>query len=624
MATAFVFKNTDSENRLIRRRILVTGIIIILALGSIIARVTHLQIARHDHFTTLSQDNRVKILPIPPTRGLIYSHDGVLLAENRPSYNLELIPEQIDDIDKLIGRLQTVINIELLDIERFHAAVKRTRRFEQIALRFNLSDDEVARFAVRRHEFPGVDVTARLKRHYPLRELTSHVIGYVGRIDDRDQLRIDLANYRGTSHIGKIGIERAYEDLLHGRVGYEQVEVNAQGRIVRVLDRTAPVPGRDVHLTLNAGLQQMATEVLGDYRGAIVALNPDNGDVLAMVSKPGYDPNLFVDGIRPDVYRALQESTAQPLFNRALQGQYPPGSTIKPFFGLAGLEYGLRKPEDKNWCPGWFSFPGHSHRYRDWKREGHGHLDMIAAIAQSCDVYFYKLADDMGIDRIGSFLSRFGFGQKTGIEIAPERSGNLPSREWKRSVYGQPWYPGETVIVGIGQGSLLTTPLQLARATAAMANGGLLVTPHLLKEAYDPISELIVDGFRGMPQSIALRQPAFWDTIQDSMREVMHGPRGTARRSAEGASYEIAGKTGTAQVIAIAQGEKYDADKIAEIHRDHALFIAYAPYDDPEIALAIIVENGGGGSSTAAPMARKIFDFMLNPQALAAADAEQG
>lgn len=624
MASAFVFKNTDSENRLIRRRILVIGVIIILALASIIARTTHLQITRHDHFTTLSQDNRVKILPIPPTRGLIYSHDGVLLAENRPSYNLELIPEQIDDIDKLIGRLQTVIDIELLDIERFHAAVKRTRRFEQIPLRFNLSDDEVARFAVRRHEFPGVDVTARLKRHYPLRELTSHVIGYVGRIDDRDQLRIDMANYRGTSHIGKIGIERAYEDLLHGRVGYEQVEVNAQGRIVRVLDRTAPVPGRDVHLTLNAGLQQMATEVLGDYRGAIVALDPDNGDVLAMVSKPGYDPNLFVDGIRPDAYRALQASTAQPLFNRALQGQYPPGSTIKPFFGLAGLEYGLRKPADKNWCPGWFSFPGHSHRYRDWKREGHGHLDMIAAIAQSCDVYFYALADDMGIDRIGSFLSRFGFGQKTGIEISPERSGNLPSREWKRSVYGQPWYPGETVIVGIGQGSLLTTPLQLARATAAMANGGLLVTPHLLKEAYDPISELIVDGFRGVPQSIALRQPGFWDTIQDSMREVMHGPRGTARRSAEGASYEIAGKTGTAQVIAIAQGEKYDADKIAEIHRDHALFIAYAPYDDPEIALAIIVENGGGGSSTAAPMARKIFDYMLNPQALAVADAEQG
>lgn len=611
MPPEFVFKDTDWESRLIRRRLVFTGIVILVLMFILVSRIAYLQIVRHEHFTTLSQDNRVKILPIAPTRGLIYSRDGVLLAENQPSYSLELIPERIDNLDRVIERLSAVVEIDETDIDRFYNSLMRIRRFERVPLRLNLTDEEVARFAVRRHEFPGADVTARLKRDYPLAEVTSHVIGYVGRIDENDQRRIDLANYSGTSHIGKSGIERSYEDELHGKVGYEQVEVNAEGRILRVLDRTAPVPGKNLRLTLDVSLQRVATDALQGERGAIVAIDPRNGEILALVSKPGFDANLFVDGIRPAIYKALRDSPDRPLFNRALMGQYPPGSTIKPFIGLAGLVSDMRDVRDTSWCPGWFSLPGSSHRYRCWKEHGHGHMNLNDAIVQSCDVYFYELAHDLGIDRLHDFLVQFGFGKKTGVEIGPESNGNVPSRQWKQQTYGKPWYPGETVITGIGQGALLTTPLQLASATAAMANHGTVVTPHLMQEVFDPISDKVMRGYQSSVNHLALGTESDWQKIEQAMRGVVHGARGTARRTGSDADYEIAGKTGTAQVVGIAQGERYKEEELPKRYRDHALFIAYAPVNAPRLAVAIIVENGGSGSSTAAPIARKLFDHLL-------------
>jgi penicillin-binding protein 2 len=613
MSPEFVFKDTDHESRLIRRRILIVGGIILLLIVLVVSRVAYLQIVRHEHFTTLSQDNRVKILPLPPTRGLIYSSDGVLLAENQPSYSLEIIPEQIDDLELLIDQLSGIIDIDKIDIDRFFASLKRVRRFEQVPLRLNLTDVEVARFAVQRHRFPGVDVTARLKRYYPLGPDTAHIIGYVGRIDERDQATIDLANYRGTNHIGKSGIERAYEHLLHGRVGYEQVEVNAQGRILRVLDRTPPKPGQNLRLTLDVSLQEAAMDALEGWRGAIVAIDPRNGDILAMVSTPAYDSNLFVDGIRSDTYRDLRDSPDRPLFNRALQGQYPPGSTIKPFLALGALELDIRRAADRTWCPGWYSLPGSSHRYRDWRREGHGHVDLADAVIQSCDVYFYALATDMGINKMHDFLSLFGFGVRTGIEITNESPGNLPSPEWKRRARGQPWFPGETVITAIGQGAFLSTPMQLAAATAVLANHGKFRTPHFLHEAFDPLNGEVTTQYSPNNRTIKVRNNEYWMKIEQAMVDTVHGPRGTARRIGMDASYTIAGKTGTAQVIGIAQGEEYDKDVLPEKFHDHALFIAYAPVEEPRVAVAILVENGGSGSRTAAPMARKIFDHILLP-----------
>jgi len=616
MPPEFVFKDTDWESRLIRRRLFIAGIVILVLMVVLVGRIAYLQIVRHEHFTTLSQDNRVKILPIPPTRGLIYSRDGILLAENQPSYSLELIPERIEDLENVIKRLSGIVEIDETDIERFYSSLERIRRFERVPLRLNLTDEEVARFAVRRHEFPGADVVARLKRTYPLAEVTSHVIGYVGRIDKADQKRINRASYSGTSHIGKSGIERTYEEELHGKVGYEQVEVNAEGRILRVLDRTAPVPGKNLRLTLDVSLQRVAVDALKGERGAVVALDPRNGEILALVSRPGFDANLFVDGIRPVIYQALRESPDRPLFNRALMGQYPPGSTIKPFIGMIGLIDGARNVRDTSWCPGWFSLPGSSHRYRCWKEHGHGHMDLHAAIVQSCDVYFYELAHDLGIDRLHDALVQFGFGQKTGIEIGPELTGNVPSREWKRKTYGNPWYPGETVITGIGQGALLTTPLQLASATAVLANHGTAMTPHLLQEVFDPISGKPLRTYRQEKIPLTIGAEADWMKIEQAMHDVVHGDRGTARRIGLDAGYEMAGKTGTAQVIGIAQGERYDEDLLPKIYRDHALFVAYAPVASPQLAVAVIVENGGSGSATAAPIARKLFDHMLDEEGI--------
>jgi penicillin-binding protein 2 len=613
MSRKYTLIDTRREYLLIRNRIYIAGLIMCLLASILIARIFYLQVVMHDHFTTLSRHNRVKIQPLPPIRGLIFSRDRVLLADNRPSFSLEVIPEQVDDLDDLFRQLGEIIEITDQDIRRFKSELNKRRRFDSVALRFNLSDEEVAGISVNRYLYPGVDVVARLNRYYPLADNVAHVVGYVGMIDEPELKELDTSNYSGTIHIGKLGVEKAYEQLLHGRVGYQQVEVNAMGRVIRVLDRIPPVAGENITLTLDVSLQNLAVAALEENRGAIVAIDPGDGGVLALVSSPGYDPNPFVNGIDPQSYRQLLASSSSPLLNRALQGQYPPGSTIKPFIGLAALVDGTRVPEAETWCPGWYRLPGKERKYRDWKKEGHGHTDLKNAIAQSCDVYFYNLAVDMGIDELSRNLKQFGFGSRTGIDIGGEAAGLVPTKEWKRKVFGQVWYPGETVSVGIGQGSTLVTPVQLATLTAILANRGRVIRPHLLDGLPEPAD---VEHRYWLPEKEHPVQEAemqqYWNEIINAMAEVVHGARGSARASGRNAEYRFAGKTGTAQVIGIPDDEQEaKVEVIAAEFRDHALFIAFAPLENPRIALSVIVENGGGGSSTAAPIARRLLDHYL-------------
>lgn len=611
MGLNFTIKDTEEESRLIRLRVYSAVVIIILIVMALVARLFYLQVIRHDHFITLSQSNRVKVLPIAPIRGLIFSRNNVLLADNQPSFSLELIPEQIDNLDKTIGQLSRLIDIDEDSVNRFKKLRREKRRFESIPLKFNLSEDEVARFSVERHKIPGAKVIARPYRHYPEKSTLVHALGYVARIDQKDLQKIVESNYLGTTHIGKLGVEKAYEDILHGHVGHQQVEVNAQGRIIRVLERTPPEPGKNIYLTLDLSLQTVALSLMQGRKGSIVAMNPDNGDILALVSSPAYDPNPFVNGIDSKSYKVLLSSRDTPLINRALSGKYPPGSTIKPFLAIAALMFGVRDVDEKTWCKGWYTLKGQDHRYRDWKKGGHGHVDLNYAIMQSCDVYFYTLAHDLGITRLNQALTNFGFGFKTGIDIGGESTGLVPSIDWKRSALNQPWYPGETLIAGIGQGYVLTTPLQLVTATAALANHGKRVLPRLVYKISDPISGESTLLPVATPEYVAGYKQEHWNFVIQAMEDVMHGARGTARRSGANAAYRIAGKTGTAQLFGIGQDEKYEKDKVPEHLRDHALFIAFAPARQPKIALAIVVENGGSGSSTAAPIGRKLLDHYL-------------
>ena len=605
-------KDTIRESQAFLTRAIIAGLLVMAAVLALSWRMVQLQIVDHEHFTTLSRENRVKVLPLPPTRGLIYDRKGVLLAQNRPAYSLEITPEQVADIEQTLSELAKVIKIDAEDLDRFWQLKKRKRRFDSVPIRVNLSLDETAEFAVYRHRFPGVDIKAQLLRHYPHDVKTTHVLGYVGRVSQLDLEQIDISNYAGTSHIGKNGVEKTYESALHGVVGLEQVEVNAAGRKVRTLEQTPPEPGVDIHLHIDIGLQEVAMQALGDNNGAAVAINPKNGGVLAFVSQPGYDPNLFVEGISTQDYNALQENESRPLYNRALRGQYPPGSTVKPFMGLAGLERGAVKYDTSIYCPGYYQLPGNTHRYRDWKKTGHGVMDLDSAIVQSCDVYFYRLAYDLGVDRLHDFLSKFGFGGRTGIDLTGESTGLLPSRDWKRRARRQPWYPGETLIMGIGQGYFLTTPLQLAAATAAVANGGTFFTPHVV----DYLQSRETGETNPIPPSaheIPITTRQNWDDVRNGMLHVVEGARGTAKRI-RNEHYRIAGKTGTAQVFTVAQDEEYDEETLEKKLRDHALFIAYAPVDDPQIAVAVVVENGGHGGSVAAPIARAIMDAYLLPE----------
>lgn len=599
------------ESRLVNHRIIIALVGAALLTAVLVARLFYLQVLSNEHFTTLSRENSVKLVAMPPTRGLIYDRNGVLMAQNIPSFQLEIVPEQVQDLTATVASLRNIIDISDDDVERFYSLKATKPSFESLPLRYNLSEEEVARFAVNRPRFPGVDIQARLRRDYPLGQLAVHVLGYVGRIDVDDLKQLDVSNYRNTNYVGKVGIEKYYEQVLHGRVGVQQVEINAQGRSLRVLEETPPAPGEDLYLTLDLSLQAAAEATLGDAKGAIVALEPRSGDVLALVSNPGYDPNLFSTGISPQQYHDLQTSPERPLFNRALRGRYPPGSTIKPFVALAGLQSQVVNPRTSTYCPGWYRLKGNEHKFRCWKRGGHGTVDMDKAVVQSCDVYFYDLALALGIDRLHDFLAEFGFGAATGIDLTGERAGLLPSRAWKRAARGSAWYPGETLITGIGQGFTLATPIQMAVATATLANHGLRVKPRVLyARRTGPEGRLTLEP----PQvvgSVPMARATNWDEVIRFMTRVMHSARGTARKSGAGAAYAIAGKTGTSQVFGIKQDEHYDKNSVPEELRDHALFIAFAPAEDPRIAVAVIVEHGGSGSSAAAPIARKVLDAYL-------------
>ncbi|WP_242467737.1 penicillin-binding protein 2 [Thiocapsa imhoffii] len=606
------------EVRLVATRALIAALLVISALAAVIVRLVHLQIDQHEHFSVLSQDNRVKVQPLPPARGLIYDAAGVLLADNHPSFSLEITIEKVADLEETLADLARLIRIEPQDLARFERQKRRRMRFQPVPIRLNLTESELARFAVDAHRFVGVEVRAELIRTYPRGEQTAHVLGYVGRINEQELARIDRGNYAGTQFIGKSGVEKAHEALLHGQVGYQQVEVNARGRVIRTLESRPPVSGQDLYLYLDIALQQAAQEALGDERGAVVAIDPRNGGVLALVSNPSFDPNLFVEGISQANYQALLSSPDKPLYNRAVRGQYPPGSTIKPFVGLAGLASGITTERRTTFCPGHFSLPGHSHRFRCWKRGGHGAQNLEQGIVQSCDVYFYDLANRMGIDRLSAFLSDFGFGQVTGIDVAGELGGLMPTREWKRRTRNQPWYPGETLIVGIGQGSYLATPLQLAVATAAVANHGQVIQPRVVRAAQAPGDALA----RAQPlvsHRIALGEEWQWQRIVDAMAKVVEG--GTARRIRT-PEYRIAGKTGTSQVFSLGQNQTYNAARLPKHLHDHALFVAFAPVDDPRIAIAVIIEHGGGGGAAAAPVARRIMDAYLLGSTLAKEDEE--
>ncbi len=611
MLKRHTLKDHLRETRLFNGRAGVALIIITILAFSLVARLFYLQIFSHEHFTMLSQKNRVSLVALPPTRGLIYDRNGVLLAQNLPSFSLEVVPEQVSDMDATLSDLSKVIEISDSDLKRFKKLLQQKRSFESVPLRFRLSEEEVAKFANDRFRFPGVDIEARLVRDYPKGRQAVHLIGYVGRINEEELQQLDASVYSGISHIGKTGVEKTYEDLLHGKAGFKQVEINALGRSLRTLEATAPTPGKNLYLTIDSALQAAAEDAFGDRRGALVAIDPANGDVLALVSTPTFDPNPFVNGIETEEYAALEQSPNRPLFNRALRGQYPPGSTVKPFMGLAGLENGKMSAEDTTYCPGFFSLKGNSHRYRDWKHSGHGTTNLDKAIAESCDVYFYDLALALGIDRIHGFLSQFGFGQKSGIDLQGEMAALLPSREWKQKSRKQAWYPGETVIVGIGQGYMLTTPLQLASATATMASRGNHMRPRVVKAIQEPdrSSVAIVEPVRN--NVIRLSNSDYWDQAINAMINVVHGANGTAKAIGANASFQIAAKTGTAQVYSLKQNEKYNADNIPEKLRDHALFIAFAPAEAPRIALSIIVENGGHGGGTAGPIARQILDHYL-------------
>lgn len=607
-------KDLYSETRIFSARAWVFWCALIFLTLLLVARMFYLQIVQFDRYATMSDNNRVLLQPIPPNRGLIYDRNGQLLADNVASHSVNLTLEHIEDLDQTIASLGEIIGVSEQDVARFHKRRKQYRRpFQSIPLRYKLTEKEIARIAVNSHDLAGVSVEAQLVRHYPLLASTAHLLGYVGRINEKEIKIIDQAEYAGTNSIGKIGIEKFYESDLHGDVGYRRVETNARGHVLRVLERSAPLPGNDIQLYLDSQLQQVAEQALGDRRGAVVAIDTESGGILALVSKPSFDPNLFVTGIDTRTYAALRDSPDLPLFNRALRGQYPPGSTLKPFVALAGLELGYTDWQHTLYDPGWYQLTKDGRYYRDWKKRGHGRVDLQTAIVQSCDTYFYQMAHHMDVDKVHDFLSQFGFGQNTGLDMAEALKGILPSSDWKRNALGESWYTGDSLNASIGQGYVLATPLQLATATAVLANRGKWLQPKLIKQRVVNSNQAVPEDDAGPQKSfetVQLNDQVNWEKMIEAMELVVHGERGTAKKIGRDVSYRIAGKTGTAQVIGIKQDEEYDEEKIAERNRDHGLFIAFAPVTEPKIAIAVIVENGGG-SSSAIPVARKVLDAYL-------------
>lgn len=600
-----------AEARLFNRRAVVAMLIVVMLFSVIVFNQYQLQVVSYQDYQTRSEGNRIKVVPMAPNRGLIYDRSGILLAENRPVFSLELVPEQITDMAATLAALAELIELNPDQTASFLKQVKAQRRFNSIALKEQLNDTEVAILAANQHRFPGVTVEARLSRHYPFGDLFTHALGYIGKINSRElqQLENDgeAANYAASRDIGKIGLERFYQQQLHGTMGYQEVEVNNRGRLIRVLRSVPAVSGQNIHLGLDVGLQLTAQQVLKEQRGALVAMDPRNGAVLAFYSNPSYDPNLFVHGISSTNYNALLNSRDKPLINRVTQGTYPPASTIKPHLALLGLETNTITPSSKIWDPGYFTLPNADHRFRDHVRWGHGWVDIYTAIMKSCDTYFYELGVKLGIDRISDYMSKMGFGAETGIDILEESSGIMPSRGWKRARHNQPWYPGDTVPLSIGQSYWTSTPLQLVVATAVLLNQGRLAKPHLVTHFSDEHAKTAFEP--QISQAIEVVDQQNWAVVMDTMHRTVKDLGGTAHKAFIGANYDAAGKTGTAQLAAIGQDEKYDADKVDERLRDNAMYIGYAPYDKPTIVIAVALENAGGGGSNAAPIARQMLDY---------------
>ena len=632
MARAVRLKDHWAEQRLFGRRVIAATIVMFLCLGALGTRLFYLQVVKHAYFSDLSTGNRIRIDPIPPPRGLILDRHGTPLALNRPAYQLELIREQTPDVDAALAKLVGVGLLAAADVDRTKKTIMARRSFDAVPIKLQLSEEELARFAVNRPDLEGIEVRPRLTRYYPNLGTAVHALGYVGAISEQDEERIDVANYAGTTLIGKNGIERRYEDELHGTTGYQQLLVNAQGRRVervgvreQELERKEPIAGKDLYLTIDERVQKAAEDALAGFRAAVVAIDPSNGDVIAFVSTPTFDPNGFARGLTVPEYRALADNIDVPLYDRALRGVYPPGSTIKPLMALAALNYGVMAPETPHFCRGFWQFPGSSHRYRDWKKTGHGTVNMHTAIVQSCDTYFYSVANQIGIDRMHEFLTSLGLGEKTGIDILGERAGLVPSTAWKKKTFKQKslqvWFPGETVIAGIGQGYMLVTPLQLANAAATLANRGQRFEPRLVRSMRDPITNTVVDLAPHALRPVTLKDAGDWDVVIGGMIGVTNEGGGTARAAQAGAPYRIAGKTGTAQVFSIGQNEKYNESQVQDRLRDHGLFMAFAPAEAPKLAVAVVVENGKHGS-VAAMIARKVFDaYLLPPEAQQATPA---
>jgi len=616
MARKPVIKDVHRERAMFASRMLFLVLVVFMLTGMLFLRAYSLQVIEYGHYSTLAKENRVRLTPMAPSRGLIYDRRGNLLAENQTAFNLEIIPGRVKNLGNTLLQLSKVLEVSNAEIVKFHKLRRTVPSFQSVALLYNLSDEEVALFSLARDRFAGVEVVPRLQRFYPYGALTAHAIGYVGRINQRELETLDKRNYRGTNHIGKTGVEKYYEDQLHGQAGIREEEINSKGRYIRTLEQQPPVAGDGLVLSLDTRLQKVLADAFDEGQtGSAIAIDPRNGEVLAAVSVPSYDSNLFVNGISIKNYAKLRDDPERPLFNRMALGQYPPGSTIKPVTALAGLVNGVIPADKKFYAGPFYTLPNAKRKYRDWRKSGHGWVDMSQAITQSCDVYFYDLSFKVGIDRLHDMYAKFGLGLPSGIDLVGEKTGINPSQAWKKNKFGQVWFPGETIIAGIGQGYVLTTPLQLAAMTTCIAGRGRCTKPTFLKSRFssqkDP--QKLTDSNIRVIEGLSAE---YWDTIIDGMNNVTSAPNGTARRAFEGSSYTSGGKTGTAQVFGLAEDEEYDAQKLKRKLRDHSLYIGFAPLHDPVIAVAVIVEHGGHGSRVAAPIARKIMDAWLDPKRL--------
>lgn len=606
-------RDLHAERQTFLARVLIGFCACLVLLAILLARLIDLQVLNHDYFSTRANDNRMRLVVVPPVRGLIYDRNGTVLAQNSPTYVLELVPEQVRDIDDTLARLGKVLTLTDTDIERFRERLRRSPRYRGVALRTRLAFDEVASFQINRHDFPGVDVHAALNRHYPLGASMAHVVGYVGGITEADLRHFDANNYRGVTHIGKTGVERSFETLLHGEIGASIIETNATGRPLRELEHRPGLPGKNLYLSIDARLQLEAEAALSGFEGAVVALDPRSGEVLALVSLPSFDPQPFVDGLDHETFRGLNENPERPLFNRAIAGTYPPGSTIKPMMAFIGLEQAVFTAEHRVFCPGHFELPNVTRRFRDWKRSGHGWMNLDRSIAESCDVYYYQLAHELGMERIEGMLGEFGLGAPTGIQLPGERAGILPSREWKRRVRNEAWFPGETLNIGIGQGYMTMTPLQMAQMTSRIARRGEGVRPRILRAIEYPVQTRLGAVAGETLPAIEARDARHWQAIINGMLSTLHSPGGTAFNTGRQLPYRLAGKTGTSQVAGLSQEDDL-APQVASIPkhlRDHALFVGFAPAAEPRIAVAVIVEHGGSGGAVAAPIAARIINAWL-------------